>query len=139
MATISIPQMHDHSLQYITEVFRGQFLLLFQGLIALLSSQVLSGVFLEVEIGGELAVVVDFQLHHVDIVELKSLQSHNEVVRQFLQADPLDCRYLLAAPLAEICVIPVKGVTFDHRVKTLIDILLVLDCKGNRVERLLGL
>ena len=52
--------MHDHSLQYITEVFRGQFLLLFQGLIALLSSQVLSGVFLEVEIGGELAVVVDF-------------------------------------------------------------------------------
>ena len=91
MATISIPQMDDHSLQHITEVFRGQFLLLFQGLIALLSSQVLSGVFLEVEIGGELAVVVDFQLHHVDIVKLKSLQSHNEIVRQFFQADPLDC------------------------------------------------
>ena len=141
VATISVSQVHDHSFQHVTEVFRGKFLLLFhlKGLITLLSSQVLPGVLLEIEIGGELAVIVDFQLHHVDIVELKPLQSHNKVVRQFLQTHPLDCRYFLAAPLAEIGVIAIKGIAFDHGVETLINIFLVLDCQGYRVERLFGL
>lgn len=72
MAAISIADMDDHSLEDIVIVIIGLHLLLIGCLLALLFPQKLTGVFLEVELLGELAVVVHFQLHHLGIVELKS-------------------------------------------------------------------
>ncbi len=132
VAAIGIPDVHDHSLQNVVVIIIGLHLLLISSLFTLLLPQELPRVLLKIEFLGELAVIVDLQLHHLGVVELEALESDDQIVRQLLETHSLHCRHLLAASLAEVGVITIKSIALDHRVEGLVYVLLVFDCQTYR-------
>jgi hypothetical protein len=132
VAAVCIAHVHDNSLENVVVIVILFHLLLFCCLGALLFSQVLPGVFLEVELLRELAVVVHFQFHHFSVVELEPLQSDNQIIGQFFEAHSFDGGHLLAAPFAEVGIVGVEGVSLDHRVEGLVDVFLVFYCQTDR-------
>ena len=90
VAAVSVAHVNDNSLEDVVVVFILFDLFLLCCLVALLFSEVLPGVFLEVELLGELAVVIYFQFHHLGVVELKSLQSDNQIIGQFFETHSFD-------------------------------------------------
>lgn len=136
--TVCTARVDDHSPQLIVEEFIGIHLV---GLVALgedeVAAEFLGGELLEVELGVELAVMVDFDFGQGFEVELEPLEGEDEVGGELLDAlDPLGL-HLPVAQLAEVLVLPIQPVHLHERLEALIDVLLHL--QAHRNERLLPL
>lgn len=126
--------MHDDSLEDVVVIVVWLVLLFINNLCTLLFSQVLSRVFAEIQVLRELAVIIYLEFYHLFIIKLESFQGDYKVIWKLLQADSLHCWNFLAASFAEVSIIAIKSITFDHSIKALIDILLSLDSQANREE-----
>lgn len=126
--------MHDDSLEDVVVIVVWLVLLFINNLCTLLFSQVLSRVFAEIQVLRELAVIIYLEFYHLFIIKLESFQGDYKVIWKLLQADSLHCWNFLAASFAEVSIIAIKSIPFDHCVKALIDILLSLDSQANREE-----
>lgn len=51
----------------------------------------LARVLSKVELKWKFTVIIDFQFHHLSIVELETFESNNKVIRELLETDTLDC------------------------------------------------
>ncbi len=102
------------------QVFHGQVLILHL-LEQILLSEGLLTVLSHVDLHGELAIVVDFELGHGVEVEFESFEDKEKDVGHALDAAPLESIDLLLALLTVIGVVALEHLSLDEGLEALLD------------------
>ena len=81
VTAIGVTNVDDKSFENVVVVFIWKLLGLVDVFGAFLLSEVLLGVLFQVEVVRELAVIIDFQLHHSLVIKLEPFEGDDEMVR----------------------------------------------------------
>lgn len=90
----------------------------------------------DVELDGELEVVIELVTQHRVVVELETLQGEDEGVGQLPEVAALGGADLLAQLLGVVHVVAVQDVGLDEKLQGLRETLLAFNVEGYRKERL---